>query len=268
MTSLIMGVINVTPDSFSDGGQWFDEKSAINRGLTLLSEGADILDIGGESTRPGAIRIDQDEEIKRIIPVVRTLAAQGARVSVDTMRARVAEAAVNAGATIINDVSGGLADEEMFMVAASLGVDYVLMHWRGHSIDMQTRADYTYVVPEVIAELAEQISRATESGIDVGKIIIDPGLGFAKTSDHNWSILKNLNAFTDLGHRVLIGASRKRFLGELLAANDELREVTGREDATTAVSALAAFHDVWAIRVHEVKSSHDAVKVAERWRRD
>ena len=266
MSCKIFGVINVTPDSFSDGGSWLDAELAIKHGKQLIAEGADVLDIGGESTRPGAARVDETEELRRVIPVIEGLAKLGATISIDTTRAEVAKQAVAAGATIINDVSGGRADEQMIRLAASLDIPFVMMHWRGHSDRMQTMTDYEDVVGDVIRELTDQVELALKSGVDPKNIIVDPGLGFSKTADQNWALLHNLDRFMNLGYRVLVGASRKRFLGELLASGDELRAAADRDDATTAISALAAAAGVWAVSVHEVRPSADAIKVANRWK--
>ena len=266
MSCKIFGVINVTPDSFSDGGSWLDANLAIEHGEQLIAQGADVLDIGGESTRPGAARVDETEELRRVLPVIEGLAKLGATISIDTTRAEVAKQAVAAGAAIINDVSGGRADEKMIPMAASLEVPFVIMHWRGHSDRMQTMTKYDDVVRDVIRELTDQVELALASGVDSKNIIIDPGLGlFSKTADQNWALLKNLDQFLDMGYRVLVGASRKRFLGELLASGDELRPTEDREDATTAVSALAAAAGVWAVRVHDVRPTADAIKVVNRW---
>jgi len=260
----VMGVINVTPDSFSDGGQWMDADAAIKHGLDLTSDGADLVDVGGESTRPGAIRIDAAEELRRIIPVVRVLAEEGVTVSVDTMRAEVAEAALQAGALMINDVSGGRADPNIFAVAAAAGVPTVVMHWRGHSTQMQSLTEYHQLVPDVIAELAKQVDAALAAGVARDHIIVDPGLGFSKTGEQNWSVLSQLDQFIGLGFPLMIAASRKRFLGELLGSGAELRPVDEREAATVAISTAAAQAGAWAVRVHEPKASADAVRVVAR----
>ncbi|WP_245931682.1 dihydropteroate synthase [Actinokineospora auranticolor] len=259
----VMGVLNVTPDSFSDGGRFLDLDDAIEHGIALWSQGADLIDVGGESTRPGADRVAADTEIARVVPVIRELVAEGAVVSVDTTRARVAEAAVAAGAQVINDVSGGLADTDMVRVAAETGVPWVLMHWRGHSRDMDTLAEYTDVVAEVRAELLARVDTALVGGVSPEAIVLDPGIGFAKTAAHNWALLRELGALLDLGFPVLIGVSRKRFLGALLAGTDGTpRPPHGREDATAAVSTLVASAGAWGVRVHDVRRSLDAVAVA------
>jgi dihydropteroate synthase len=267
-----MGVVNVTPDSFSDGGDWFEAGAAISHGLDLVAQGADIVDVGGESTRPGAPRIDVDEELRRVRPVVTGLAAAGVTVSVDTMRAQVAEVALEAGARLVNDVSGGLADQQMQRLVAAARVPYVVMHWRGHSRQMQNRAVYQDVVREVCDELRQRVDAVVAQGVDPALIIIDPGLGFAKLPEHNWALLAALGEISRLGGAgspfpVLIGASRKRFLGRLLAAADgEPRPFAGSDDATVAISALAAAAGAWCVRVHTVPGNSDAVRVAARWR--
>ena len=267
-----MGVVNVTPDSFSDGGAWFGADAAIARGRQLAAEGADIVDVGGESTRPGAQRIAADEELRRVIPVITGLARENVPVSVDTMRAEVAHAALGAGASLVNDVSGGLADPDMPRLVAGAGVPYVVMHWRGHSHQMQERAVYADVVTEVCEELRRRVDAVVAEGVDPSMIVVDPGLGFAKQPEHNWALLVNLARLSSLdgtGHDfpVLIGASRKRFLGRLLAAPDGTpRPFAGSDDATVAVTALAAAAGAWCSRVHEVPGNSDAVRVAEAWR--
>jgi dihydropteroate synthase len=263
--TLVVGVVNVTPDSFSDGGEWFDPGAAITHGLDLLAEGADIIDIGGESTRPGATRPEVSEELRRVLPVIRELAAAGACVSIDTMRAAVAAPAIAAGARLVNDVSGGKADEPMLRLVAESGVPYVCMHWRGHSEDMQSKASYADVVTEVIAELGIQLDEAISAGVAPHKLIIDPGFGFAKTGEHNWHMLQRLTEFDVLGRPMLAGVSRKAFLGRLLADPDgSPRPVTQRDDATTALTTVLALHGVWAVRVHSVRASRDAIAVAQR----
>jgi dihydropteroate synthase len=256
-----MGVVNVTPDSFSDGGRHFDTATAIEHGLALQADGADIVDIGGESTRPGAERIDAAEEIRRVVPVVRELAAAGLTVSIDTMRHETAAAALDVGAAMVNDVSGGLADAKLLDVVASAGVPYVAMHWRGHSADMQSRASYDDVVGEVCAELQGRLGAIEAAGIDPELVVLDPGVGFAKTAEHNWAVLAHLDQLMALGRPVLIGASRKSFLGTLLAAGDSSRDSDHREDATVAITALVARAGAWAVRVHEARPSADAVRV-------
>ncbi|MXQ66759.1 dihydropteroate synthase [Actinomadura rayongensis] len=262
---LVMGVVNVTPDSFSDGGAWFDHDKAVGHGLDLVAEGADVVDVGGESTRPGAQRVSLEEELRRVVPVVAALAGEGIAVSVDTMRAEVAEAAVTAGARLVNDVSGGLADPAMARVVAAARVPYVVMHWRGHSHDMYTRAVYDDVVREVRDELLQRVDALLAEGVDPSMIVLDPGLGFAKqpTTLDNWALIARLDALTATGHPVLVGASRKRFLGKLLAAPDGTpRPFAGSDDATTAVTALAAAAGAWCVRVHRVAPNADAVRIA------
>jgi dihydropteroate synthase len=262
----VMGVINVTPDSFSDGGAFEDADSAVKHGLQLLAAGADMLDVGGESTRPGAQRVSAEEEQRRVLPVVRALSDAGAVVSIDTMRASTAEAALLAGARIVNDVSGGLADPDLPRVVAAAAVPYVVMHWRGHSEGMQQQAVYADVVREVCAELAARVDAVVAAGVDPQRVIVDPGLGFAKNAEHNWALLAHLDALLALGRPVLVGASRKSFLGALLrdgagAAGDP-RPVVDRDDATAAVTALAAVAGAWAVRVHDARANADAVRVA------
>jgi dihydropteroate synthase len=260
-----MGVVNVTPDSFSDGGEWLEPADAIRHGLDLMAEGADLIDVGGESTRPGAVRPDEGEELRRVLPVITELTRAGAVISVDTMRPRVASAAVAAGAALINDVSGGLADPAMLPTVAELGVPYVCMHWRGHAEDMQSRAVYRDVVTEVIDDLAQQVERAVQQGVDPSSIIIDPGFGFAKTGDHNWQLLQRLDEFDALGLPMLVGVSRKRFLGSLLAdADGAPRPPLQRDDASAALTAILARRPVWGVRVHAVRQNRDAVAVADR----
>jgi dihydropteroate synthase len=258
-----MGVVNVTPDSFSDGGLWFDTGVAIKHGIDLVAGGADLIDVGGESTRPGATRVDEDEELRRVIPVVRGLASEGVVVSVDTMRASVAEQAVAAGAMLVNDVSGGLADPAMVPVVAAAEVPFVVMHWRGFSEDMNARAVYGDVVTEVVDELRIRMDAVVAGGVAPERIVIDPGLGFAKQAEHDLALLAHLHDLHALGRPLLVAASRKRFLGRLLAGEDgnppPARE---RDAATAAVSALAAREGAWAVRVHEVRPTADAVRVA------
>ncbi|MEU0302347.1 dihydropteroate synthase [Streptomyces sp. NPDC006175] len=259
----VMGVVNVTPDSFSDGGHWFDTTAAIKHGLELVAEGADLIDVGGESTRPGASRVDEAEELRRVIPVVRGLASEGVTVSVDTMRAGVAEQSVAAGALLVNDVSGGLADPGMIPVVADAGVPFVVMHWRGFSESMNSRAVYGDVVGEVVAELQERMEAVVEGGVDPEKLVIDPGLGFAKNAAQDLTLVAHLDRLRGLGRPLLVAASRKRFLGHVLAgegaAPPPARE---RDAATAAVSALSAAAGAWAVRVHAVRPTADAVRVA------
>jgi dihydropteroate synthase len=266
---LLMGVVNVTPDSFSDGGRWETPKAAIAHGRELLAEGADILDIGGESTRPGATRPLVEEELGRVVPVIRELAADGARVSVDTMRAEVAEQAVAAGADIVNDVSGGLADPRVLEVVAATGATYVCMHWRAHSAHMQDFAVYDGpggVLATVRDELSARVDAARAVGVRDEQIVLDPGLGFAKGAAHNWTLLSGISVLKSLGFPVLVGASRKSFLGRLLADGDGTpRPVDDREDATTALTVLLAQQHVWGIRVHDVRASRDALRTLARF---
>jgi dihydropteroate synthase len=259
-----MGVLNVTPDSFSDGGRYLHLADALNHGVEMWNDGADLIDVGGESTRPGADRIAPDVEIARILPVIKDLAAAGVVVSVDTTRARVAEAALTAGAVVVNDVSGGLADPDMARVVADAGVPWILMHWRGYSKDMDSLATYDDVVVDVRTELSARVEAALAAGVSADALALDPGLGFAKRAEHNWSLLRRLDVLMDLGFPVLVGASRKRFLGSLLADKQGVpRQPDGREDATTAISALVAAAGAWGVRVHDVRRSLDAVKVAD-----
>lgn len=265
--TLVMGVVNVTPDSFSDGGRWFTPGAAVAHGLALLDDGADLLDIGGESTRPGARRVPVDEELARVLPVVDALVARGATVSVDTTRARVAREAVAHGAAIINDVSGGLADDAMYEVVAQTGAVYVAMHWRGHADVMDTFDDYVDVVTDVRRELAERVAALRGAGVHDDQVVLDPGLGFAKPGASNWPLLARLPELVADGFPVLVGASRKRFLGHLLAHPDgEPAPPLARDGATAALSALAAVAGAWCVRVHDAKGSADAVRVAAAWR--
>ena len=263
---LVMGVVNVTPDSFSDGGRYLDRDAAVAHGLELLREGADVVDVGGESTRPGAVRPTLDEELDRVVPVVELLAAAGALVSVDTMRAQVAEAAVGAGAVLVNDVTGGRADEAMFATVARSGAAYVLMHWRAHSQEMAQHTDYTEVVGDVAAELQAQLDAALAAGIAAERIALDPGIGFSKTAEQNWQVLAGLERLHALGYPLLVATSRKRFLGHLLEDGEGTpRPPLEREDATTATSALAAAAGAWCVRAHHARASADAVRVTARW---
>lgn len=265
---VVMGVLNTTPDSFSDGGRHDDVDAAVAHGLLLRSEGADLVDVGGESTRPGAVRVDADEELRRVLPVVRELAAAGVPISVDTYRAAVAEAVLAAGAAMVNDVSGGLADPAMASVVRAAGCPWSLMHWRGHAEHMNALAVYDDVVKDVRDELSARVDAALAAGVAESQLIVDPGLGFAKTAEHNWALLAGLPALQELGLPVLVAASRKSFLGRLLAGPDGgPRPVDRREDATTAVTALCAAAGVWGVRVHEVGRSVDAALVAAAVRR-
>ena len=262
-----MGVVNVTDDSFSDGGRYLDADRAVEHGLALAADGAAIIDVGGESTRPGAVRIDPRVETDRVVPVVKGLASQGIAVSIDTMHAGVARAALESGAQMVNDVSGGRADAGMAGVLAEADVPWVLMHWRSVSADHPHQAPrYRDVVAEVRAELLAGVDDAVAAGINPAKLIIDPGLGFAKTGQHNWALLHALPELVATGIPVLIGASRKRFLGSLLAGPDgALRPPDGRETATAMISALAALHGAWGVRVHDVRASVDALRVLDAW---
>ncbi|HLU43533.1 MAG TPA: dihydropteroate synthase [Natronosporangium sp.] len=259
-----MGVLNVTPDSFSDGGRWANRDAAIAHGIELRAQGADLIDVGGESTRPGADRVDAATEIRRVVPVITELAAAGVPVSVDTTRAAVAAAALAAGAVVVNDVSGGLADPTMTKVVAEAGCPYVIMHWRGHSRVMAELARYRDVVADVCAELRARVDDAVAAGIAPERIILDPGLGFAKTAEHNWQLTRRMDALLALGFPVLIGASRKSYLGRLLAAPDGTPRPTDERDvATAATSVLAVAAGAWGVRVHDVRGTMDALAV---WR--
>jgi dihydropteroate synthase len=264
---VVVGVVNVTPDSFSDGGRYLDRDDAVAHGVEMWRRGADLIDVGGESTRPGASRVDAETEIARVVPVITELSAAGVATSVDTTRARVAEAALGAGATVINDVSGGLADPDMVKVAAQADVPWILMHWRGHSREMYALARYDDVVAEVRDELSRRVDAALAGGVDESALVVDPGLGFAKRPEHNWALLRHLDVLRGLGFPVLVAASRKSFLGRLLAADDgAARPPDGREDATTAISALVAQAGVWGIRTHDVGRTLDAIAVVSAWR--
>ena len=242
---IVMGILNVTPDSFADGGRHNDFEAAVKRGLEMIAEGVDIIDIGGESTKPGAERVPETEELARVIPVIEALAKHGATMSIDTMRASTAKAAIEAGAQLINDVSGGLADELMLETAAQLNVPYIAMHWRGHSKDMNSRAVYGDVVTDVISELQERIDAALDAGVSQNNLIIDPGIGFAKDAHHNWEIIDSIDRFVAMGYPVLVGASRKRFLG---GDNPDQRE-----NATIALTKRLSGSGIWGVRVHSVK---------------
>jgi dihydropteroate synthase len=262
--TLVMGILNVTPDSFADGGKYFSKQDAINQGRRLFNEGADIIDVGGESTRPGAERVSEDEEISRVIPVVTELIKDGAKISVDTMRSQVAKEAIAAGALYINDVSGGLADENMAtVISANPTVQYVVMHWRGHSKQMQESAIYNDVVKDVKDELDNRVSSLITSGVNAEQIILDPGIGFAKDSGHNWKLLQNIERLQLLGYPLLVGVSRKRFLGELVNSQNP----SDREFATVAMTTELARQKVWGVRTHTVKAHKDAIAVIERLRK-
>ena len=266
---VVWGVLNVTPDSFSDGGLFESADKAIEQGVLLRSQGADVVDIGGESTRPGAERVGVEVELQRVLPVISGLVDRGVMVSVDTMRAEVAREAVGCGASIVNDVSGGRADPDMHSTVAKLGVPYVVMHWRGHSVLMNQQAVYHDSVSEVRDEIDEQVRAAIASGIEPGCIVVDPGIGFAKEPEHNWDLLRSLDVLTEMGFPILVGASRKRFLGALLANAEGLaRETTGRDVATAVLSARLADAGIWGLRVHDVRSTVDALKVSLAMRRE
>ena len=249
---LVMGILNVTPDSFADGGLHFEPSQAISHGIEMTRDGADIIDVGGESTRPGAERVSAEEEVSRVIPVVRALVERGIKVSIDTMRASTAKLAVEAGASIINDVSGGAADPAMLATVASLDCQFVLMHWRGHSKDMNSKALYDDVVTDVIQELTAQLNKALEAGIARESIILDPGIGFAKDAEHNWELLNRIDELKALGYPLLIGHSRKRFLG-----GDKPDD---REEATIEVTRSLVDKGIWGVRVHGVKANVKAIQ--------
>lgn len=261
----VLGVLNVTPDSFSDGGRYDGFDAAVARGLGLVQQGADIVDVGGESTRPGAARVDEAEELRRVIPVISALSDARVSVSVDTMRARVAEKALEAGAGLVNDVSGGLADAAMLPLIADSGALCILMHWRAHAAVMDAFASYDVVVDDVRAELARRVDTALAAGVRAENIVLDPGLGFAKTAEHNWSLLAAVPTLRELGFPILIGASRKRFLAECVdyGGLDPDRPLD-RDDASSAVAALAASAGAWGVRVHTVAPAAAAVRVAAR----
>lgn len=264
--TLIVGVVNVTPDSFSDGGEFLDPDAAIEHGLDLIAEGADVIDVGGESTRPGAVRPTTEVELQRVVPVISALADAGAVVSVDTMRPVVAAAAIEVGATMVNDVSGGQAEPDLLRLVAEAALPYVCMHWRGHADDMQSRAVYDDVVATVVSELGTQLEACVAAGIAPGRLVADPGLGFAKTGEHNWELLQRLDELDALGVPLLIGASRKRFLGTLLAGVDGTpRPARGRDDASVAMTTLLAERGVWGVRVHAVRANRDAVETVTRF---
>ncbi|MGW7056105.1 dihydropteroate synthase [Streptomyces sp. NPDC054887] len=265
-----MGIVNVTPDSFSDGGRWFDPREAVAHGIGLMEQGADLLDVGGESTRPGAVRISAAEELRRVLPVIRELSASGVTVGIDTMRADVAARAVDAGARLVNDVSGGLMDRRMLPLIARSSVPYVINHWRNHGngpLFTPARGD---IVSEVIGDLRDRTDAALAAGIPLGRLIVDPGIGFGKAVDDNWPLLGRLREFASLGCPIMVGASRKAFLGKLLAdpVTRRDRPTDAREAATTAVTVLAAAQGTWCVRVHDVASTADALRVTARWGRE
>jgi dihydropteroate synthase len=259
---LILGILNVTPDSFSDGGRWTDHSAAILHAESLRRDGADIIDIGGESTRPGAGRVSADVELSRVMPVIRALVGRGIRVSIDTMNARTAATAVAAGAEFVNDVSGGLADPEMYRVVAATDATYIAMHWREHSTTMANAPSYGDVVAEVQRELTNRLAEAIVWGIDPSRLIIDPGLGFSKTAEHNWQLLAALPQLTAMGVPVLIGASRKRFLAEFAPEGAPAED---RDDATATISALSAQAGAWGVRVHNVARTRRELDIWDRW---
>ena len=256
MSTLVMGILNVTPDSFADGGRYSTTDLALKRAEEMMSEGVEIIDVGGESTKPGADRITQAEEVARVIPVIKELAKKDTPISIDTTRASVAEQAIKLGVSYVNDVSGGLADPEMYkLIAKHPKVQYIIMHWRAHSKTMQDHAIYKDVVKEVKEELEERIEDAIKAGVNPDQIIIDPGLGFAKLPEHNWELLRNIDRIALLGYPILIGASRKRFLGELTGSSNP----DDREAASVAVTAMVAKQGVWGVRTHSVKPHRDAI---------
>ena len=259
---VVMGVVNVTPDSFSDGGRWVETDAAIAHGRELVADGATVVDVGGESTRPGAERPSVEEELRRVVPVVRGLSDAGVVVSVDTMRAEVAEAALEAGGAIINDVSGGLADPQMPALVAGSGAPFVVMHWRGHSRDMQSKAVYADVVGEVCHELEGRVADLLEAGATAEQLILDPGIGFSKTAAHNWELIAGLERVVELGHPVLLGTSRKGFLGSVGRQEGDERPLDARAVATAMTSARAARAGVWCVRVHDVTATVDAIDVS------
>jgi dihydropteroate synthase len=265
----VIGVLNVTPDSFSDGGRYTSLDDAVAHGLAMRAEGADLVDVGGESTRPGARRVDAAEEVRRVVPVIRELAAHGVPMSVDTCRASVAAAALAAGASVVNDVSGGLADPDMAEVVREAGCPWILMHWRGPSETMDRLAHYDDVVADVRRELCARVDAAVAAGVDPSRLVLDPGLGFAKTAEHNWALLAALDSLVGIGLPVLVAASRKSFLGRLLADGAGTpRPVDEREDATVALTTYAALHGAWGVRVHRVRPSVDAARVVTALRRE
>jgi dihydropteroate synthase len=257
---LVMGVVNVTPDSFSDGGRWFEPADAILRGLALAADGADVLDVGGESTRPGAGRTPLHEELRRVLPVVQALADAGLAVSIDTTRAEVADAALAAGAVLVNDVSGGLADPAMADLVADARVPFVAMHWRGSSDRMQELAVYGDVVADVRAELERRLEGLVAAGVDAERLVLDPGFGFAKRASHSWALLARLDELVALGYPLLVGTSRKRFLGQAVTLPDEAGGPEERDLVTAATTVLAAVAGAWCVRVHEARASADAVR--------
>ncbi|MEJ1089419.1 dihydropteroate synthase [Microbacterium sp. Mu-80] len=286
--TLIWGILNTTPDSFSDGGRYIDPEAAVAHARLLRDQGAAIIDVGGESTRPGSERVTPAVEQARVLPVIEALTAAGIPTSVDTLNAGTAVAAVRAGTRIVNDVSGGLADDRMLSAIADLDADVAIGHWRGPSADMYARAQYTRVAREVASELHERVAAAAAAGIAPSRVIVDPGVGFAKSGTQNWELLRDLDEITALGHRVLIGTSRKRFLAEVLdpslrpadarsahatsSATQAIEQPATswtdeqRRDLATAVtSALAARAGAWAVRVHDVAATRDALEITAAW---
>ena len=264
-TPVVWGVLNVTPDSFSDGGRFDTLEHAVEQARLMHAQGADVIDVGGESTRPGAERIDPEIEMQRVLPIVQALVSEGMTVSIDTMRAEVARAAVKRGASIVNDVSGGRADADMHRSVADLGVPYVLMHWRGHSDHMNKLASYGDTAREVCQEISEQVTAAVQAGISRDMLVVDPGIGFAKDAQHNWDLLTALETVAELDLPILVGASRKRFLGSLLKdSRGEPRDSNGRDVATAVLSGLLTMSgSVWGLRVHDVQGTVDAIKVVK-----
>ena len=256
--TLVLGILNITPDSFADGGKYIDPSDAIARGLQMLDEGVDVIDIGGESTRPGAEPISLNEELERVIPVIRSLSKHGAIISIDTTRSETARASVESGAKIVNDISAGLYDSEMLATVAALNCPYIAMHTRGNSKNMSTLAKYVEVVSEVISELSQRVDAALKAGISKSNLILDPGIGFAKEAEHNWALINHIDSLESLGYPVVIGASRKRFLGELTDNSSP----EDREAASIALTALLARRKIWGVRVHSVKHHRDAISVA------
>ncbi|MDN4480158.1 dihydropteroate synthase [Demequina muriae] len=264
--TLVMGILNVTPDSFSDGGRWHTADAAIARGMALAAEGADIVDVGGESTRPGATRVDPGEEVTRVLPVVEALAGEGITVSIDTMRARTARAAVDAGARYVNDVSGGLADPEMTRIVAELECEYIAGHWRAFDDQIDAPDAFGDVVAEVRHELLQRVRAFQDAGVDSNRIVIDPGLGFGKGTDENWGLLAHLDVLRAMGPRILVGASRKRFVGAAIARDGVPdADPAARDHATTAITTLCAQQDVWGVRVHDARAARDAIQVVSAW---
>ena len=256
-----MGVLNVTPDSFSDGGRWASTDAAVRHAVDLHASGADLIDVGGESTRPGADRVSPQVEQDRVLPVITELRRLGIMTSVDTLNAQTAQRAADAGVDIINDVSGGLADPGMAAVVARTGLTYIAMHWRGHARTMDTLADYDDVVATVVAELSERVAVLEAAGVARSQIVLDPGLGFSKDAEQNWRVFARLDAFAPLGLPVMVGASRKRFLAGVLP---EDAAILDRDLPTAVLSVLAAQAGAWAVRVHDVAGTRAALNVLAR----